>query len=81
MIERAVILDCAERAGFGGSQRANLLPRLIRFAQFIADHQRGLHAEACNTMGDAFRILGTEFSDGQMDGAYQCAEMIEHAKP
>lgn len=81
MIERSVVLDCAERAGFGGMQRANLLPRLMKFAQLIADHQRSQHAEACSALGDAFRILNTEFADGQMDGAYRCAEIIEHAKP
>lgn len=79
MIDRHLILDCAERAGFGGAQRAQLFPKLALFAQFMLENQKQQYVEACNALGDAFEILKTEFADGQMDGAYQCAEKIKHA--
>lgn len=81
MIDRQVIMDCAERAGFGGATRPKLFPRLEHFAQLILEHQQHRYVDACVALGDAFEILKTEFSDGQMDGAYRCAEIIQVGTP
>jgi hypothetical protein len=78
---RTDILHCAERAGFGGVLRASLSPRLIRFAELILDSERQRLSGLCNDLGDAFQSLQTDFADGQMDGAYQCAEVIKNVKP
>lgn len=76
MIDRSIVLRCAEQAGFGGQTRATMLPRLIRFATFIAEHQRSRDATLCNAIGDTYKDMATEFGDGQMDGCYRCAELI-----
>lgn len=81
MIDRQVIMDCAEQAGFGGASRPKLLPRLERFAELLLEHQQHRYVDACVALGDAFEILKTEFSDGQMDGAYRCAEIIQVGAP
>lgn len=81
MIDRQVIMDCAEQAGFGGASRPKLLPRLERFAELLLEHQQHRYVDACVALGDAFEILKTEFSDGQMDGAYRCAEIIQVGTP
>lgn len=80
-MKREDILDCAEKAGFGGMLRVTMYPRLAKFADLISElHQQQL-AGMCNELGDAFQLLSTEFSEGQMDGAYQCAEIVKYAKP
>lgn len=76
MIDRATVLRCAERAGFGGQNRVKLLPRLMMFAELIAEYQQNRDALLCNAIGDTFKDSATEFSDGQMDGCYHCAELI-----
>lgn len=72
MNNRHLILDLASRAGFGGESRVKLHKKLALFAALIAEH----HADLCNQIGDQYRDGTTEFRDGQMDGAYQCAEII-----
>lgn len=83
MIDRGVVLSCAEAAGFGGQTRSIMLPRLMKFAALIAEQQRKLDAKKCWALGAGFCADESEFRDGQMDGAYQCAELIEnkYAKP
>jgi hypothetical protein len=77
MINRDIILSCAEAAGFGGHTRASMLPRLIKFAAHIATEQRRIDAQICWNKGKSFDTDTSEFCDGQMDGAYQCADLIE----
>lgn len=77
MIDRGVVLSCAEAAGFGGQTRSIMLPRLMKFAALIAEQQRKQDAQQCWRIGTGFSDDPTEFRDGQMDGAYQCAEAIE----
>lgn len=77
MIDRGIVLSCAEAAGFGGQTRAIMLPRLLRFATYIAAEQKRIDAQICWNKGKAFDTDTSEFRDGQMDGAYQCAELIE----
>lgn len=77
MIDRQLVLDCAEKAGFGGQSRPTILPRLLKFAALISEQQRRYDAAACWEIGKKFCDAQTEFSDGQMDGAYQCAERLE----
>lgn len=76
MIDRATALDFAEKAGFGGQSRAALLPRLLAFANQVADWQKSKDARVCSVVGDSFKSVNTEFADGQMDGAYRCAELL-----
>lgn len=77
MINREIVLSCAEAAGFGGQTRAIMLPRLMKFAAYIAAEQRRIDARICWNKGKTFDTDTSEFQDGQMDGAYQCAELIE----
>lgn len=77
MINRGVVLSCAEAAGFGGQTRSIMLPRLLKFAALIAAEQRKVDANKCLAKASAFKQDDSEFHDGQMDGAYQCAEAIE----
>lgn len=77
MIPREVVLDFAEQAGFGGQSRATLLPRLIKFAELLTSWQRTNDALLCYGVGNRFSAKGELFSDGQMDGAFQCAETLE----
>lgn len=77
MINREIILSCAEAAGFGGQTRAIMLPRLMKFAAYIAAEQRRIDAQLCWNKGKTFDSDASEFRDGQMDGAFQCAEQIE----
>lgn len=76
MIERNVITDCAEKAGFGGVSRNMLYTRLAKFAEEIAAWNTQRNSRTCEEIGNRFRHKETEFTDGQMDGAYQCAEVL-----
>lgn len=80
MIPKEIVLDCAVKSGFGAIQRASLGPRLQKFADMIAEYQKHRCADACIVLGDKFRAIQAEFNDGQMDGAYQCAEVIKHER-
>lgn len=77
MIDRHIVLDCAEVAGFGGQTRNVMLPRLLKFAALIAQKQRHIDAEHCSAIGKSFADGTSEFSDGQMDGAFKCADSLE----
>lgn len=76
MIDRNVINECAQRAGFGGVSRNQLYTRLALFAEAIAEWNAKQNSKSCEELGNTFRSVNTEFADGQMDGAYQCAEML-----
>lgn len=76
MIDRDVLLSFAQQAGFGGIDRVRLISKLTAFAGFIEDHQNQVDALFCSRLGDDFSKIETEFADGQMDGAYQCAEKL-----
>lgn len=80
MIDRNVINDCAQRAGFGGVSRNQLYTRLALFAEAIAEWNTKQNSKACEELGNVFRSVNTEFADGQMDGAYQCAELLAKKK-
>jgi hypothetical protein len=78
MIPKEIVLDYAEKSGFGGIQRASILPRLKKFAEMISEYQKHRCADMCIDLGDKFKVKNTEFSDGQMDGAYQCSEVMRY---
>lgn len=80
MIDREIIMDCAQRAGFGGVSRSQLYTRLSIFAQHIATWNTAANARVCDGIGDDLRNVRTEFADGQMDGAYKCAEALRNHK-
>lgn len=76
MISREVIMDCAQRAGFGGQSRNQLYTRLALFAHHLKTWNDLQHAQICKEIGDGFAALDNEFADGQMDGAYKCADAL-----
>lgn len=80
MIERIIVMECAERAGFGGVSRSQLYTRLALFAESIAAHVTRQNSLECEQIGNRFKQTNTEFADGQMDGAYQCAEHLAQRK-
>lgn len=80
MIDRNIINDCAQRAGFGGVSRTQLYTRLALFAEAIAEWNTQQNSKTCEQLGNQFKAINTEFADGQMDGAYQCAELLTKKK-
>lgn len=80
MIDRNVVMECAQKAGFGGVSRNQLYTRLSLFADEIAEWATKQNSKACEDLGNKFRSINTEFADGQMDGAYQCAELLAKKK-
>jgi hypothetical protein len=76
LIPKVVVLDIAQKVGFGGAQRPKLYPQLQRFADGIAAYQRDKYAAMCTEQGHVYSAFRNEFMDGKMDGAFMCAEMI-----
>lgn len=77
MIDKYLVMEFAEQCGFGGTNRPRLYPRLQLFAELCAKWENRNCLAACNELGAAFGQLSTEFTDGQMDGAFLCADTIE----
>ncbi len=80
MIDKAMVLSFAQQAGFDGVDRVKNCRRLMHFAELVAEWKAEQDTSACRAVGDMFKPLGTEFSDGQMDGAYRCAEILQGEK-
>jgi hypothetical protein len=76
MIDKASIIDMACRAGFGGVSRNRLYSKLNLFAEQVSNWTATRDAQLCNEIAAKFKEANTEFRDGQMDGAYQCEEII-----
>lgn len=76
MIPHEVLLNAAERSGFGGINRVRYLSRLKMFAEAIALWERIECADLCNKQGARYSEFENDFMDGKMDGAFMCAELI-----
>jgi hypothetical protein len=69
-------MEAACSAGFGGATRPKLFPRLVLFAELIAQWERQQNAKLCTENGHRFSQFDNEFMDGKMDGSFMCAEDI-----
>lgn len=76
MIDRDLVMDFAQRAGFGGVSRTQLYTRIAKLAELVHEWSVQQHVATCNAIGDRYKTKDGEFFEGQMDGAYQCAETI-----
>lgn len=67
----------AEEAGFGGVLRRTLAARIKILVDLAVAKERQACSDLCTEHGDLLKhSTEDDFKDGQMDGAYQCAELI-----
>lgn len=77
MIDKDLVVDFAEQSGFGAINRHKIVPRLMKFAELVAQWENNNCSEICSQLGNHFSVFNTEFMDGKMDGAYLCESAIE----
>lgn len=75
-MNKTIVLDFAQKAGFGAIARVRDGKKLMHFAEMIVAWKAEVDAATCTAIADKFKEAETDFRDGQMDGAYQCAEAI-----
>jgi len=70
-------LHLAAEAGFGGVLRRAMMPRIKALVDLAIESERAACIQLCIDRGNFYKNLEeSEFREGQMDGAYSCAELI-----
>ena len=70
-------MKLASDAGFGGVLRRTMASRIKTLVDLAIQQERLACADLCTLRADEYKEMESdEFRDGQMDGSYQCAEMI-----